>query len=273
MSYLPYLLQDRGADVQKLCSILFSSLLPNSALAFGITLILGFEANSIGIQWSNIWSPVTQDSQLTLGAIMFMLAFDVFFYFILALYVEAIFPGEFGVPQKFYFPFTKAYWSKTRYEKLETETIHNANEFFEKVTDNLPVGIQLEHLSKQFGANDAVKNLSLDMYEGHITVLLGHNGAGKTTTMSMITGMFPPTSGTAIISGYDVRTSTERVRDSMGLCLQHNVLFDNLTVWEHLYFFSKLKGLSGKEVDEEVDFYLKLLELEDKVSYMRLNLI
>lgn len=124
----------------------------------------------------------------------------------------------------------------------------------------------MKHLSKTFGSNKAVKNLNLDMFEGHITVLLGHNGAGKTTTMSMITGMFPPTSGTAIVSGHDVRTSIQSVRDSMGLCLQHNVLFDNLTVEEHLYFFGKLKGLENNEIKQEIDHYIKLLELEDKVS-------
>ena len=47
-------------------------------------------------------------------------------------------------------------------------------------------------------------NLSLNFYEGEITALLGHNGAGKTTTISMLTGLFPPTSGNAIINGYDI---------------------------------------------------------------------
>lgn len=117
-----------------------------------------------------------------------------------------------------------------------------------------------------FGSNEAVKSLNLNMYEGQITVLLGHNGAGKTTTMSMLTGMFPPTRGTAIVGGHDVRTSIQRVRDSMGLCLQHNVLFDNLTVREHLYFFGKLKGLASDQIDAEINNYIKLLELEDKID-------
>jgi ABC-type multidrug transport system ATPase subunit len=77
--------------------------------------------------------------------------------------------------------------------------------------------------------------------------------------------MFPPSKGTAVVNGYDIRTSIQNVRDSMGLCLQHNVLFDGLTVAEHLYFFGKLKGLNNKEVKEEIDNYIKLLELEDKV--------
>jgi ATP-binding cassette subfamily A (ABC1) protein 3 len=97
----------------------------------------------------------------------------------------------------------------------------------------------------------------LDIYQGHITALLGHNGAGKTTTISMIIGMFPPSRGTAVVNGYDVRKNTTKVRDSMGLCLQHNVIFDNLTVRKHLYFFGKLKGLQGDQINEEIDKYIK----------------
>ena len=78
------------------------------------------------------------------------------------------------------------------------------------------------------------------MYEGQITALLGHNGAGKTTTMSMLTGLFPPTSGTAIVNGCNIRTNLNGVRSSLGLCPQHDVLFGELTVAEHLYFFAKV---------------------------------
>ena len=88
-------------------------------------------------------------------------------------------------------------------------------------------------------------NLHLNMYQDQITVLLGHNGAGKTTTMSMLVGLFPPTSGDAIINGYSIITDMENVRQSLGLCPQHNVLFDRLTVKEHLNFFARLKVMCG----------------------------
>ena len=84
-------------------------------------------------------------------------------------------------------------------------------------------------------------NLNLNMYQDQITVLLGHNGAGKTTTMSMLVGLFPPTSGDAIINGYSILTDIDGVRESLGLCPQHNVLFGRLTVREHLSFFARLK--------------------------------
>lgn len=79
------------------------------------------------------------------------------------------------------------------------------------------------------------------MYKGQITALLGHNGAGKTTTMSILTGLFPPSSGSAQVDGKSILTDMEAIRESLGLCPQHNVLFDRLTVKEHLEFFINLK--------------------------------
>ena len=64
---------------------------------------------------------------------------------------------------------------------------------------------------------------------------------GKTTTMSILTGLFPPTSGSAKINGKSTVTDIDDIRESLGLCPQHNVLFDRLTVKEHLEFFTALK--------------------------------
>jgi ABC-type polysaccharide/polyol phosphate transport system ATPase subunit len=72
---------------------------------------------------------------------------------------------------------------------------------FEADPTGLNAGISIRNLRKVFGEKVAVAGTSLNLYEGQITALLGHNGAGKTTTMSMITGLFPPTSGTAIVNG------------------------------------------------------------------------
>ena len=60
----------------------------------------------------------------------------------------------------------------------------------------------------------------------------------------MLVGLFPPTSGDAIINGYSILTDMENVRQSLGLCPQHNVLYDRLTVREHLNFFARLKVIS-----------------------------
>lgn len=78
--------------------------------------------------------------------------------------------------------------------------------------------------------------------------------------------MMVPTSGSAIINGQDIRQDINGVRASLGLCPQHNILFDELTVREHIVFFSHLKGLDSKQVKDEVDKYVKLIDLEPKIN-------
>lgn len=79
--------------------------------------------------------------------------------------------------------------------------------------------------------------------------------------------MVPPTSGNAYISGYNIVKETALARKSLGICPQHNVLFPDLTVAEHIIFYSRLKGVPNSKLKEEVNHFVKLLELEEKVSW------
>ena len=87
----------------------------------------------------------------------------------------------------------------------------------------------------------AVNGVTFSAFEDEITALLGHNGAGKTTTMSVLTGLYSPTSGSAYINGHDIASSMDKVRTSLGLCPQHNMLFEDLNVLEHLIFFGMVR--------------------------------
>lgn len=82
----------------------------------------------------------------------------------------------------------------------------------------------------------------------------------------MLTGMISPSAGTAVINGKDIRKDINAVRSSIGLCPQHNILFEGLTVREHIEFFSRLKGLHTKDVNREVEKYVQLLKLTDKID-------
>lgn len=89
-------------------------------------------------------------------------------------------------------------------------------------------------------------------------------GCGKTTTMNMLTGMFSPSSGTAYIDGHDVTTNIAEARNSLGLCPQHNILINDLTVKEHLIFYCRLKGISNqREIQNEIDKYAELLDFKE----------
>lgn len=127
----------------------------------------------------------------------------------------------------------------------------------------------MENLTKTFEGETVVYNLTLDIYEGDITVFLGHNGAGKTTLMNMLIGTVAPTSGTIKIKDCDITMYPLEARKSLGFCLQHDMLIDDLTVKEHLIFFCRLKGLARDvEIVNEVKKYLKLLNFDSESNYL-----
>jgi ATP-binding cassette subfamily A (ABC1) protein 3 len=84
--------------------------------------------------------------------------------------------------------------------------------------------------------------MNLKIYADQIFVLLGHNGAGKTTTISMLTGLLSASEGSAEAFGVDIFNNMQEVRKLMGVCPQHDVLFELLTTEEHLSFFYDMKG-------------------------------
>merc|ERR1719359_2059856 len=88
------------------------------------------------------------------------------------------------------------------------------------------------------GTKVAVAGLNLSMYEGQILAMLGHNGAGKSTTINMLTGMVEPSSGNAFIAGLSVFSDMAQIRRIIGVCPQHDVLWLELTVLEHLRIFA-----------------------------------
>ncbi|XP_006893947.1 PREDICTED: ATP-binding cassette sub-family A member 3-like [Elephantulus edwardii] len=273
-TYIPYFFVAPRYNWMTLSQKLFSCLLSNVAMAMGAQLIGKFEAKGTGLQWHDLLSPVNVDDDFSFGQVLGMLLLDAVLYGLVAWYMEAVCPGQFGVPQPWYFFILPSYWCGSPRTLLgkedEDEDPEKAlrSEFFETEPEDLVTGIKIKHLSKVFKVGDkgkaAVRDLNLNLYEGQITVLLGHNGAGKTTTLSMLTGLFPPTSGRAYISGYEISQDMAQIRKSLGLCPQHDVLFDDLTVAEHLYFYAQLKGLSLQKSREEVRQMLHILNLEDK---------
>ncbi|XP_036605129.1 ATP-binding cassette sub-family A member 3-like [Trichosurus vulpecula] len=271
ITYLPYLFIRSYYGVMTLNKKLFSCLLSNVAILLGIQVLIVSEVEENGIQWAKLTQPVTRNDNLTFGHILGMLVFDSFFYALVTWYIEAVFPGRYGIPQPWYFFLMKSYWFRTATPTVEINIEPNSpfgNPYIEEEPVGLEAGIQTKHLSKVFTINQvkkyAVSDLTMNFYKGQITVLLGHNGAGKTTTLSMLTGMYPPTSGEAYICGYEISTAMVQIRESMSFCPQYDILFDHMTVADHLYFYAQLKGLTLKESHKEIDQILKIFSLEEK---------
>uniref|UniRef100_A0A4W4H5D2 ABC transporter domain-containing protein n=1 Tax=Electrophorus electricus TaxID=8005 RepID=A0A4W4H5D2_ELEEL len=265
-SYLPYLFLWPRYDLLSHSQKVSACLISNVAMAMGAQLIGMFEGKGVGIQWSNLFEAVTVDDDFSLAQVLALLLLDALLYSLVTWYVEAVFPGEYGVPRPWYF-FVLV--GRVHVEEEDAEKALKG-EFIEEEPSGLVSGVKIKHLSKVFRVGnktkEAVKDLTVNMFEGQITVLLGHNGAGKTTTLSMLTGLFPPSGGRAYINGYDICQDMALIRRSLGLCPQHDVLFDNLTVREHLLFYTQLKGYPREKIPDEVDRIIRILNLEDKTN-------
>uniref|UniRef100_A0A3P9PUU7 P-type phospholipid transporter n=1 Tax=Poecilia reticulata TaxID=8081 RepID=A0A3P9PUU7_POERE len=276
--YLPHSLCYAWRDVMGFGAKVAVSLLSCVAFGYGCENFSKYEEQGVGIQWHNIMrSPQEGDPYTFIISIAMMLA-DAVLYWVLTWYIENVFPGQYGIPKPWYFLFTSSYWcgmtpvAENSPDLLTDSGAHVG--YFERPPPSVKAGVSIRNLVKIYktGKKLAVDGLSVDFYENQITSFLGHNGAGKTTTMSILTGLFPPTSGTALIHGYDIRTDIDGIRKYLGMCPQHNVLFNELTVEEHIYFYARLKGRSRSEVDSEMDQMIKDVGLPHKRKDLAKNL-
>uniref|UniRef100_A0A8C8HZH3 P-type phospholipid transporter n=1 Tax=Oncorhynchus tshawytscha TaxID=74940 RepID=A0A8C8HZH3_ONCTS len=250
--YLPYVLCVAWQDYVGFGAKVIVSLLSPVAFGFGCEYFALFEEQGVGIQWSNLLSSPLEEDSYSLTTSICLMLFDSFLYGVMTWYIEAVFPGQYGIPRPWYFPFTKSYWCGEKQGKnIQERKEGNA----EEEPSHIEPGVYIKNLVKVYshGNKLAVDGLTLGFYEGQITSFLGHNGAGKTTTMSILTGLFPPTSGTAYILGKDIRSELSAIRQNLGVCPQHNVLFSMLTVEEHIWFYARLKGLSEEKVKAEME--------------------
>ncbi|NXY52990.1 ABCA4 protein, partial [Callaeas wilsoni] len=182
--------------------------------------------------------------------------------------------GDYGLPQPWYFPVLESYWLGSRSPEAEKTATADVNTFFEPEPTGLIPGVCIQNLVKIFAnrPKPAVDGMNITFYEGQITAFLGHNGAGKTTTMSILTGLFPPTSGTVLVGGLDIQTHMDSIRHRLGMCPQHNILFNHLTVAEHILFYSQLKGRSRDEAEQELETMLEDMGLTHKRNEEAQNL-
>ncbi|XP_017361003.1 ATP-binding cassette sub-family A member 2 isoform X1 [Cebus imitator] len=293
LSYVPYMYvairEEVAHDKITAFEKCIASLMSTTAFGLGSKYFALYEVAGVGIQWHTFsQSPVEGDDFNLLLAVA-MLMVDAVVYGILTWYIEAVHPGMYGLPRPWYFPLQKSYWlGSGRTEAwewswpwartprlsvmeedqacaMESRRFEETRGMEEEPT-HLPLVVCVDKLTKIYKDDKklALNKLSLNLYENQVVSFLGHNGAGKTTTMSILTGLFPPTSGSATIYGHDIRTEMDEIRKNLGMCPQHNVLFDRLTVEEHLWFYSRLKSMAQEEIRKEMDKMIEDLELSNK---------
>eukprot|EP00930_Biecheleria_cincta_P078067 TRINITY_DN6543_c0_g1_i1.p1 TRINITY_DN6543_c0_g1~~TRINITY_DN6543_c0_g1_i1.p1 ORF type:complete len:2622 (+),score=430.72 TRINITY_DN6543_c0_g1_i1:87-7952(+) len=276
MAYIPSSLYNRYEEALSLEAKNAFCLLSPTGLAVGTLLIGKWEQIGVGVQWQNLFarSPMTISGNAPkdghcMASVFFMMVVDSILYQLLAWYIEKVNPGMLGLPQPWYFPLLPSYWRSPKdtmqlsfaKDDSRTEKLGNVDlECWEppSVAAAGATSVQIRNLTKTFGSGkQALRGITLDLHQGTILGLLGHNGAGKSTTMSILTGLYPPTDGDVFVHGVSVRKDSIGVRRQLGVCLQHNALYENVTVEEHLRLFCHLKSVPAHQVQAEVEELLR----------------
>lgn len=177
--YLPYFVSVGDYEHMTYTSKIITGFPSNSAMAYAIHLIIKFESNGEGLQWSNLWRPVNIDDNLTVGSTICLMFISSIIYMLIALYVEKVVPGSFGISEKWYFPLSKKFWfgrsEKSRFKETGASTQklpHGPN--FESESKRQRTGVKIINLRKEYpNGKVACRDLTLNMYEDEITVLLG----------------------------------------------------------------------------------------------------
>jgi ATP-binding cassette, subfamily A (ABC1), member 3 len=258
------------------------SLHPVTAFSYGISQVGQLEEQGVGLTFDSLRISSGNKSGYSFLSSIGSLIINILLWGILTWYFNRVIKPDYGQAYPFYFPFMPSYWlpQSVKNTVSDTEDAGSVNFSSGSGVPYEPIGealrrqaaegqsIEIHQLKKEFGDKTAVDGLSLSMYAGQITALLGHNGAGKTTTIAMLTGAIAPTSGYAKVAGKDIRSQMTAIRQDIGICLQHDCLFPMLTVREHVQFFARLKGLYSKvsfqEAEDQIDQAIRDVALFEK---------
>ncbi len=138
--------------------------------------------------------------------------------------------------------------------KKVTTKSNNPEDIFDPNNNN---AIVVKNLVKKFGDITAVNDLSFEVKEGEIFGLLGPNGAGKTTTIKILSGLLSPTSGNAIVGGYNIKKNLSKVKELIGVCPQQAAIYKFLTGRENIKLFGNLHTMNKKELKRRIKSLLK----------------
>jgi ABC-2 type transport system ATP-binding protein len=132
--------------------------------------------------------------------------------------------------------------------------------------------VEVHQLTRNFGDFTAVDHISFEIPKGEIFGLLGPNGAGKTTTIRMLCGLLKPTEGKASVLGFDVADQSEQVKCNIGYMSQKFSLYNDLTVYENLWFYANLYGIQKERIKERIEELIEMAGLSGHEKQLTHNL-
>ncbi|KAF9961954.1 hypothetical protein BGZ72_000576 [Mortierella alpina] len=200
---------------------------------------------------------------------------------LLTFYIDAVAPSEYGVQKPWHFPITALFKKKaaSRDPESRLSSHHDSagNDLLEG--GDADVYAERDRVRTQYDPSKtpliidglfhryrgkvepALRGMSFGVENNTVLGLLGPNGAGKSTLIHLLTGLYSPTSGTAYVAGANIRTDMAIVHSKIGVCPQHDILWEDLTVGDHLLFYSRLRGIPPSLEQQAVDFAIASVSL------------
>ena len=292
-----------------------ASILGPTGFALTIGEVYAFEAGGTAATWDRVDVEASPGYTISVGLRLMLVT--IVLYGVLAAYLDAVIPSEFGTAEPFYFCCLPRFWtnlcrcccspsapaasgieadrakamksplnpdaaggkdgiaaSVPRQYGTTSGAASGSTALVEALTGSQRSAVEqdrcvrVQNLRKEFKTPDGIKvavaGISMDLIQGEISVLLGHNSAGKTTLANMLTGLYTPTSGTASVFGADLQEDLQGIRRNLAFCPQHDILWDDLTVEEHLLFVAGVRGLPSDGVEKEANEQLAAVRLEHR---------
>lgn len=196
---------------------------------------------------------------------------NIVLYFSLFIVLDQIVPDEFGIKKSMFSLFKKKKVVNDGREGLLAYTDQGdfSSAKFHQTFENpnkLKRSIFVNNLVKNFGEAQIIKKISFMVYEKQIYCLLGHNGAGKTTTINILTGILESESGDIFYGDLNFRTDFEEVRKTLGFCAQKDILYEDLTVEQHLRMIGVIRGIDPSRIEEQINIVCQRIGITSELG-------
>lgn len=270
--YLLGYVANYGLETESKSIKIFTCFIPIISFHLALNTVSDLEIKHSGFNYDSLTSDVKNFQMIN---VFIVYPITIVIIALLAVYFENILPS--GYKKKRWNFFLKAeYYKKKVFDRTFLDSFAAAEEFVEDVDPAMQIqkktnqAMIIRGLSKSFGQRRILKDINLDIYEGQIFSLLGHNSSGKTTTINILIGSIQACSGEMTIGNHRLSENIQQIRESIGACLQDNILFSILTPYEHILVFSIFKRIPLKQITtnfiNEKLAEVKLLEAKDTIA-------
>ena len=280
----------------------FLSIFPSVSMNNCFLVLAKFESHFRRFH-SRDFSKVYNNFSVGISYLMFVV--DFFLFLFIGYYLQNVLPHDFGIKKPWYFLCTSEHWcaqKKKRSMRVKNNTELKENNRSDENSEEIKLklykelykdnpnfeseevykdktkaddALRIRDIVKIFGdGKKAVDKVNLNLYKDEIFALLGHNGAGKTTLISMLTGIYESSGGEAFFDGMNILEgmNMDNFRSILGICPQHDILFEDLSVREHLEMFSIFKGVDNKLINDEINKTLNSFHMESIKNMIAKNL-